>query len=360
VNFISLIIIDSAKSRLRQYRQAGSKFKINLMENLLYYPYINLPRTDWTIRTLLYYQSIGSIVPQEYFYNPDGKYEPFMLQLMQASLVKPINPMDVLDRPWEVTKPFIEHISKNKEKIEKAQHRFRQGKFGSIHSDKFRTARIHADKFDENIFYSLQQLGLAEPGQGQWYSVETKTADQLMKFLATLIGFKTNRLPTTDYIRPRFYKPTFITQQKKRETILTRLIPFPEQLDLNKVLRFKETHHGILEAFRNRVEIIVLDPSIEEGTQLFDEKVQELEIRKQELSAKMNESQLGNIIFGTVCGIIGAFQGLATANTTSAFFGGLPGFATAIHSALKIENAEKVFDQSGLKYLALADKRLLR
>ncbi len=74
----------------------------------------------------------------------------------------------------------------------------------------------------------------------------------------------------------------------------------------------------------------------------------------------MNESQLGNIIFGTVCGIIGAFQGLATANTTSAFFGGLPGFVSAIHSALKIEKAEKVFDQSGLKYLALADKRLMR
>jgi len=38
-------------------------------------------------------------------------------------------------------------------------------------------------------------------------------------------------------------------------------------------------------------------------------------------------------------------------------FGGLPGFMYADHSALKIEKAENVFDQSRMKYLALTDKR---
>jgi hypothetical protein len=328
------------------------------VDNILYYPYINLPRTDWTIRTLLYYETIGSIVPQEYFYNPDQNYEPFMLELVRRSLVQPINPMDVLSEPWEVTKPFIEHIAKNKSKIEKAQNRFSQGMFGRIHSDKFRTARIHADKFDDNIFYSLTQLGLARREDGRWYAVETKTADQLMKFLATIVSAKTERLPTTDHIRPRFYARKNIPKQIKRETILKSLIPFPEELDLNKILRFKEEHHNLLNAFKNRVEIIALDPNIEEGTELFNEKLRELVIRKGELTAKMNESRLGNIVFGTVFGLIGAFQGLATADTTRAVIGGLPGFASAVYSALKIEKAEDVFDQSGLKYLALIDKRL--
>ena len=109
---------------------------------------------------------------------------------------------------------------------------------------------------------------------------------------------------------------------------------------------------------KNRVEQIVLDENIIEGTELFNVKVEELTLRKNELTAKMNESQIKNILFGSVCGVIGAYQGLAVAETTGAFISGLPSFANAIHSALKIEKAENVFDQSGLKYLALVDKRI--
>lgn len=51
------------------------------MNNLLYYPYINLPNTDWTIRALLYYDNIGSIVPTQYFHEPE-QYEPFMREVI--------------------------------------------------------------------------------------------------------------------------------------------------------------------------------------------------------------------------------------------------------------------------------------
>lgn len=65
------------------------------MSNLLYYPYINVPRTDWTLRTLLYYDNIGSIVPQEYFYEPERNYDEFMLELVRNELVTPINPIKI-------------------------------------------------------------------------------------------------------------------------------------------------------------------------------------------------------------------------------------------------------------------------
>ena len=71
------------------------------MENLLYYPYINIPRTDWSTRSLLYYETVGSIVPQNYFYEPEN-YEPFMRELVQNELVIPINPMEVLDEPFHL------------------------------------------------------------------------------------------------------------------------------------------------------------------------------------------------------------------------------------------------------------------
>lgn len=328
------------------------------MSKILYYPYINLPRTDWTLRTLLYYDNIGSIVPQEYFYSPEINYDEFMLDLVRRELVTPLNPMEILDNPWETTKPFLKLIEKNHSKLRSSQNNFRNGSRGLVHQEKFGFARIHSDKFDGNILQGLQDLGLAEIQDGRWYSVERQTANNLMSYLATIIGAKTERLPTTDIVRPFYYKQPFLSQQRKRETVLTSLIPFPEDIDLDKLSRFKQTHSELLSAFRTRVELIVLDPTIIEGSLLFDTHLRELLQRKEELTAKMNESNFKSILFGTVCGLIGAYQGLASASTTSAIIGGLPGFANAVYSALQIERAENVFDQSGLKYLALADKRL--
>ncbi|POS00631.1 hypothetical protein Q361_1394 [Flavobacterium croceum DSM 17960] len=329
------------------------------MKNILYYPYINIPKNDWTVRTLLYYDNIGTIVPQEYIWEPEKSYDSFMWELVRMSLVTPINPIEVFANPWEVTKPFITQISEKKLSLEKAQSRFKESdKHTLINTQKFRTAKIHADKFDNEVFYSLENLGLAKRDDGNWYSVETKTADQLMKYTATLVGMKTNRIPTTDEMRPRFFSSRNFKYQRKRETILENLIPFPEQINLHKLLNFKENHSELLAALTNKVEKLVLDDQIKEGTDLFNENIRELVIRKGELTAKMNESQLGNIIFGTACGIIGAVKGISESQNLSGVLWGLPGFGNAIYSALKIENAEKIFDQSGMKYLALIDKKL--
>lgn len=241
------------------------------------------------------------------------------------------------------------------------QNNFREEQRGNIYIDKFsKISNIHADKFDENVFYALEELGLAKRNDGSWYSVEQRTANYLMSYLASVISAKTNRLPTTDYVRPTFYKQSFSQERSKRETLLTNLIPFPEEIDLNRLLRFKEKHSQLLNAFRTKVELIVLDPNIIEGSPLFHQNLAELHQRKEELSARMNESRFNRIIFGTVCGLIGAYQGLASASTTGGIIGGLPGFANAVYSALQIERAENIFDQSGLKFLALADKRLRR
>ncbi|OJU79040.1 MAG: kinase [Bacteroidetes bacterium 47-18] len=338
------------------------------MENLLYYPYINIPQTDWTKRVLLYYDKVASIVPQRYFYHPD-EYDPFMKDMVRMELVEPVNPLEVLDNPWGISAPFIDYIKIKDFKLTKRLNAFQLGKFGRIHRDKFALngPRIHIDKFDGEIFYQLEQAGLAVRQDGEWYIVEQRTANELMTFLASVIGGKLRYQPTTDTVRKRFTLKeskkefqAFKIQNEKRELILNELIPFPEQLDLTQLKKFKERHHDILKAFKNRIELIVLNPTIEEGSPLFVETINELKLRKEELSAKMNENKFGKIFYGTVCGIVGAGVGLATAGTLGSVIAGLPGFANAIYSALQIERAEDIFDQSGMKYLALADKRLRR
>lgn len=181
-----------------------------------------------------------------------------------------------------------------------------------------------------------------------------------MKFLAALISAKTQRLSTTDFVKPSYNRSSFHNPGTKRKTILTNLIPFPENIDLNRLTKFKQQHSSLLNAFRIRVEMIALDPNIIEGTPLFHLHLAELLQRKEELTAKMNESRFNNILFGTVCGLISAATGIAATSTTGTLVDALPGFANAVYSALQIERAENVFDQSGLKYLALADKRLRR
>ena len=329
------------------------------MDKILYYPYINLPKTDWTIRTLLYYDSVSSIVPQEYFYSPERNYEPFMLELVKNELVIPIDPIQTLEYPWGIAKPFLEFIQSPYFKLNEKRNNFLNGSESRIHIEKFSGVRIHSDKFNNEIFYSLENLGLARRQNESWYMVEKTTANYLMKYLATIISTKLEMRPTTDNFYNRTTKISQNIQNRKRETILTNLIPFPEDIDLKKLLNFKEKHNDILKSFKNKVEQIVLDEKLIEGTELFNTKIQELILEKDELSIRMNESQFKKIMFGSVCGIIGATTSfVTTANTASAIVGAIPGFVSAIYSGLQMERAENLFDQSGMKYLALVDKRI--
>lgn len=100
--------------------------------NMLYYPYINLPNTEWTIRALLYYDRIGSIVPAQYLFEAE-RYEPFMREVVQNGLITPINPIDVLDHPMEVSGMFNEYLNQNQNILEKRRLSIRKNGYAHIH-----------------------------------------------------------------------------------------------------------------------------------------------------------------------------------------------------------------------------------
>jgi len=273
-----------------------------------------------------------------------------MLELVRSHLVVPIDPIAVLDHPNEISRPFVRLIESNQGKLRVQQKGFAQSNALD--------ARIHGDKFDNEIFYHLQEMGLAERKDNNWYSVEKKTANNLMYYLATVVSAKTNRLPVTDQMSTLRFKKTLKLEQHKRETILTELIPYPEEMNLLHLQRFKERHSELAVQFRNRVEQIVHDPSIKEGTSRFHYKMAEMIDCKEELVARMKETNgIGKLIFGTVCGLISSASSLMDPNPFN-LIGTLAGFGNAVHSALQIERPEKVIDQTGMKYLALAEYKL--
>jgi hypothetical protein len=292
-----------------------------------------------------------------------------MKELMDNRLVEPVNPMTVLENPWQICRPFIEYLNSPACNARKRVLTFQMGRDAQGQTTNFprNVTRIHEDKFDYEIFYNLKEMGLAFDGEEGWYYVERITANELMTFLASVIGGKLQYQPATDQVLNRFTmregKKEFEAYKMadgKRQHILNELIPFPEEIDLMKLREFKDRHHDLLKAFKNRIELIALDPLIDIHTSLFNEKLQELQLRKGELSAKMDESKLGKIILGTVCGILGGGAGIAAAGTAGGVLLAMPGFANAVYTALQIERAENAYDQSGLKYLALVDKRLRR
>lgn len=317
------------------------------MKNLLYYPYINLPKTDWAVRALLYYDNVASIVPYQYACEPE-LFEPFMREVVQQELIRLVDPMDVCYISWEVYKQFLEYLNRTRQKR-------------LIHS---MSTKIHAGKFDYYIFNELTKLGLAKKIDDLWFEVENRTANELMTFLASVVGNAIDYIPTTDHIEKTIFSASYINnndfelriRQCKRDLLLKNLIPYPQQVELANLRRFKDKYHDLLEAFTNRVELVTLDPLITPESPLFQQTLEDMKADKEELVARMNESRLGDIVFGAICGTISA--GIAFLDKP--VLGAVPGLLNAIYSACKIQRPESVIDQTGLKYLALVDKRLRR
>lgn len=334
------------------------------MDNLLYYPYINLPDTDWTVRALLYYDNIGTIVPAQYFYEPEH-YEPFMREVVQNELVALIDPMGVLEHSFEISEVFCNYLNRYgnvlKRRVTSFQNLRRDCVYRERSLDRMNRSRLHVDKLDAEIFYNLTQMGLAERIDDYWYEVESKTAGELMTFLTSVVANKIDYQPATDRIYQGF-ATAYIrnqdielrTRQYKRDLILKNLIPYPKQIDLANLRRFKDRHHDLLRAFRNRVEEVVLNSAIIPESPQFVNALENMKMAKEELVARMNESHIGDIVFGTICGTIAAGIGLLA----DPVLGAVPGFLSAIYSACRIERPENVIDQTGLKYIALIDKRL--
>lgn len=237
-----------------------------------------------------------------------------------------------------------------------------------IHSGKFANknsrTRIHAGKFDTNILLELTNMGLAVKGDDNWYYVENRTANELMTYLASVVANNINYIPATDRMDYHSFKSTYINNQDlevhirqyKRDLILKELIPYPEEIELNNLRRFKDQHYDLLNRFNNRVELITLDPSITPESQLFQATLENMRAEKEELSARMNESRFGKIVCGSICGTISA--GIAFLQEPA--LGAGLALINAIHAARQIERPEDIYDQTGLKYLALVDKRLRR
>ncbi|RBI68912.1 hypothetical protein DQ400_06020 [Vreelandella sulfidaeris] len=80
-----------------------------MRDNALYFPYISVPKDRWTIKTLLYWDKLSSIVPMDHIDNPQ-QLTPFMQELVQEELVEQVFPAHHLYEIPDFEKCFIKLI----------------------------------------------------------------------------------------------------------------------------------------------------------------------------------------------------------------------------------------------------------
>ncbi|MGF7131366.1 hypothetical protein P3T40_002848 [Paraburkholderia sp. EB58] len=224
-----------------------------MRNNALYFPYISVPNERWTIKTLLYWDKLSSIVPMEYIDRPEA-LDDFMRRLVEAGMVEQLFPAQYLQHINEFEKLFVELVDRQmgRTHVSPTKHEVRR-------------IRIHVEKLG-NIPEYLLDRGLATRVSYAWYDVDEPVANLFMAYLASCLGSipeidaapVTNKLAFANLFgggsRLRVGE-RMLHQQKAREVVLTALLPFPdESVTLDQLVAFKERHGHLLPALRQLVE----------------------------------------------------------------------------------------------------------
>lgn len=134
-------------------------------------------------------------------------------------------------------------------------------------------------------------------------------------------------------------------------------MPLPEDIDLGRLMRFKERHNDLLSRFRTEIEAIVLNDAITVNTELFDTTLNRIKEQRDEITRRMEEYNYRNILKYSVHGMIpfaaAALEGEFNRNV---LITGSITLSIAIATAISNLNPNRIDNTSGMKYLALANR----
>ena len=339
------------------------------MSGIIYYPFISLPPKAWTYRQLFYYDEISTIVPMEYFDDP-ALYPSHMKELIREGLVIPQNFSGDYDIQNQLYAQFVRYLRNND--LTKRQAAFRGEHYMNVsahamYATKFKphesvlSSQIYESKFGPAILHELQELGLARHENHRIYYVEKRTAFELMQFLTSLIATRIDAHPVTDKL-PLFAinsQDDIIVRNRneKRDIVLKRIMPLPQDIDLVRLMKFKDRHNELLKRFRTEIESIVLNDARAMDTKLFDTAIDRIKQQRDEITRRMEECNYRNIFKYSIHGMIpfaaAALEGDFNRNVLVT---GSLSLLSAIASAISNLTPNRIDNTSGMKYLALANR----
>lgn len=247
-----------------------------MSNNALYFPYIDFPKNDWCLQTLLYWDKLSSITPYDHVFNPE-KLTPFTRDLLSAELVEQVIPGHYIYFIPNFVEPFLQYVD------------------SVLHNSKDKarltdTIPIHVEKMGE-IGDELVSRKLARKANYPWYEVENWVGYSFMSYLSTTLGklSEINADPVTDetpsfyinqQIQPASHRLT--STDKARMVILDNILPKPEVFpSISQLLEFKANNRQQLTEFRNQIEAFCIELS----------QIQNQEVRSEKLARFIHDSQ---------------------------------------------------------------------
>lgn len=331
-----------------------------MRSNALYFPYIALPDDAWTVKSLLYWDKLSSIVPWDHLECPE-QTSAFMRALLTEGLVQPVVPAWHLHRIERFEENFIALI----------EHRLRRSHLPIDElPDMHGTTRIHVEKL-QDIQRFLVDARLARRVDRIWYDVETTTANLFMAYLAACLGAipEVDATPVTNNAvfaagmrSPRLARTVAdpVHRYKSREVVLRHLLPAPAgPVELSKLLHFKQQYGYLLPPLRASVEAhctrVALLPDADDRIEANEAFLRECRQQISEIEEAMRPA-FGKVVFSSLVPLFGAgfTAHAADAGNAIAYAGAALTLAGAAYQAIDSIRAPRAIKDRPLAYIAHA------
>lgn len=313
-----------------------------MKNSVLYFPYINLPENGWTIKSILYWDTVGIIVPPSYVNNPNN-YEEYTGNLLESNLVTQIFPHDYINNS-EFDEGFVRLLENEGFNISEKQQNFK---------NELKT-RVNVMKFGEKLMEKLVDLNIASKINYQWYLVEYSTANLIMLYLASYIGVKEDFMPSTDELiidSLNLISQNTVDKDQIREKLFEDIIPYPVNPNLDRLQKFKDIYYDELKSFRILLEKTIVEINSNKDEEFYAIKVEELKDKRDRILSELKGFKFHVAKFSSIIGIGGATYGAISGNDIATGIG----LVQSVLSLAQVYNKPDILSQD-CSYLALIDK----
>ncbi|WP_136487469.1 hypothetical protein [Vibrio sp. H11] len=336
-----------------------------MRNNALYFPYISIPESQWTIKTLLYWDKLSAIVPMDHIDNPE-QLSPFMRALLERDLAVQIFPSQYLYEIPQFEQSFIRYLEPKvrayrNTPIRRFSYagRMHAEKFGShIHQEKMMPVTgIHVEKMGELPQFLVEE-GLADQVDGTWFNVDSRVANMFMAYLAICLGAlnTVSAAPITsegkysNFLGHNLFRQRggrFNHHQKAQDVVINNILPTPTgAIDLDVLAKFKMEHGHLLPRLRQKVEsetaYIALLENADDRLDATNDFIRRCKEDTDEIIDAMKPSW-SKVMFGSIAPLFGSGLAMVAAETgnKAAYTGAGLSFAATAYQALNSIRAER-------------------
>jgi len=255
---------------------------------VLYFPSIEFQTDNWVKSSLLYWDKIYRIVPENY----EPKDSKLILEAQEKDLIRNI----ILDE--KETRDSGDQFLKFIDKLEQLPAGLDTGSEG--------TSYVHEDKIDKRLYPSLRKLGNIY-NQNGWLNFPTKLARGYMFYLATAVaknrgGFSMSTDNPDNWVVSSFFTENgnFNDYTYDREAdgyysslVLDSFIPADlSNVSMSSIIEFLDDEKEQKEKFRSKVSNFTSSLSNchnqETVSELIEDQLQEIENAKNDLKNSMS------------------------------------------------------------------------